>query len=167
MAARASPPSPDTIQSLALEGVDIDAAAGSQGLTAMHLAILQQYDAAHLEQAVAALLAAGASTHLPTAGGDSPLHLCAHRARRGQAAVGAIELLLRAGSNPDALNAAQETPLHILVTEPLSAAAEGALKMLLANGASASLPCRGRPPLHSAAAFADGKTACWVIEVRT
>lgn len=163
-AARTCPPRPQAFSLLAAAGVPVDAPAGPQGLSPLHLAIMQQLSAADLEAAVAALLSTGASARLPTAAGDSPLHLV-QRARRGRAAVDAIQLLLAAGADPNALNVhTGEAPLHTCLHEPVSTAALAALRVLLDGGASPTLPCRGVPPLHTAAAFADGDAARSVMD---
>ena len=126
---------------------------------------LSHHDPAACEAEVAALIAADQTcVEAAGPGGNRPLHMAAQRARRGLPAAGAIRQLLAAGAAADARNASGAAPLHMLLQEPLSAAALAALRALLRGGASPALPGPGGAlPLHTAAAFADGSAAVRVV----
>lgn len=91
------------VRSLVRDGADVNAAQGD-GMTALHWAALHddgalvevlQYAGAHVE----------AATRL---GAYTPLHLAAHRGHRS-----AVDALLAAGADPDALTTTGVTPLHM------------------------------------------------------
>lgn len=83
-----------------------------------------------------------ATDHRPAFAGRSALH---HAAQRGDAAI--LALLLDAGANANAADAAGNTPLHLLAAAQPGMASVDMAKRLLAYGADATLAnAQGRTP---------------------
>ena len=142
-------------------GVDVTAAEGSIGLTALHYAAMEQDNAAVVRlllaagadpnaqteaggttplhdandpETVEALLAAGADLHARSVAGDTPLHSGLNK--------DVVEVLLDAGADLNARNNDGDTPLHLGINP-------GKVRVLAAAGADPNARNNdGRTPLH-------------------
>ena len=139
-----SPSASDAVRRLVGAGAAVDALTGPEGLTPLALA-LTNHEAAACEAAGGRAASRGRARGRRHPQRRRPpaapcLRACA---RRGLPAAGVVRLLLAAGADPAALNAAGQAPLHILLEG--STMSGHALAALQVGTAQLAVPHAGMP----------------------